>query len=269
VRLIATAALAIVVWAALFGISGAQSREGYAVISAVIIALATCVRSLNGVQRWLASPKSRRKELFEGMAQVLVANICRGRSVTDGLLQLRVHVWEVPLWYRRFFPYKYRARIKRMLKQHAPKHAKLAIRPTLKRVAAYGLRKHPPSGVRFRKGDGLVGVCIANNDRSEVLFIDVSQQAYKDALALTNEADWVATGTELTRNLALDDAKKLSKAYGHVIAEVIQDPDTGEAIGCVTISLREANEQSRKILDNANVRRELDEFTEMVGRSLA
>lgn len=268
-RSIATIALAVVVWAALFGVSGAQSRQGYAVISAVVIALATGVRSLNGVQRWLASPKSRRKELYEGMAQVLVANICRGRTVTDGLLQLRVHVWEVPLWYRRFFPYKYRVWVKRKLKQHVPSHANRAIRPRLRRVAAYGLRKHPPSGVQFWKGHSLVGVCIANNDRTEVLFIDVSQQAYKDALALADEDAWAATGTELTRNLTLDDAVKLSKKYGHVIAEVIHDPDTGEAIGCATISLREANNESREILDNADIRRELDEFTEMVGRSLA
>jgi hypothetical protein len=262
--------MAIVVWAALFGIKASvHTTQGYALVSAVIIMMATAIRQLNAVQRWLNLPKSRREKFTEGIVQATLADICRGRAVTDTLLELRVHVWEIPLWYRRLFPYKYRVMFKRTTKIKFSKIAKIAIRPALRRVAAIGLQKQAPTGVRFRKGEGLVGVCVANNDRSEILFVDVSRLEYREALGLADEESWSHKGTDITHNLSLDDARRLSKSYGHVIAKVIQDVESGEPIGCVTISLKESNGASREILDNEDVRRKLANCTLLTANSLA
>lgn len=269
-RVLITVALAAVVWAALFGINTAvQSTTSYGLTSALVIAAGTVVRQLNSVERRLASPKSRRSELVEGMAQGLVVDIVRGRKVTECLEQLRVHVWEVPAWYRRLFPFWCRCWAKRVLKRRAPKYASIALRPTLRRTAGYGLRKQPPTGVRFRKGEGLVGVCIANNDRTEVLSVDVSQQEYQDALKLKNEQAWLENGPDLTRNLSLEDARKLAGYYGTVIARVIQDPNTGEPIGCTTLSLRHANGESRQILRHRRVLADFEDFSRLVAPALA
>jgi hypothetical protein len=117
------------------------------------------------------------------------------------------------------------------------------LRPSLRRVAAIGLVKQAPSGVPFRKGVGLIGVCIANNDRGEIIKLNISDPRYDEALNATNENDWLEFGPEITHNLALADARKLSHSYGQVIGKVVQDTTSGEAIGCATVSVRDTTKE--------------------------
>jgi hypothetical protein len=136
-------------------------------------------------------------------------------------------VWEVPLWYRKLFPYRLRATLKRFVGRLSPKHGtQLTLRPALSRVAAIGLLKQAPSGIRFRKGIGIIGVCIANNDRAEFVTLDITDAQRREALNSTTEAEWLSYGPEITHNLKLADAQKLSHSYGQVISLVIQDPAT-------------------------------------------
>ncbi|VVJ15463.1 Uncharacterised protein [Amycolatopsis camponoti] len=240
-RVLAVILIAAVTWATFFNITkSAQSLNGYNLTAAIIVAVAVGAQRISAVQRWLTAPKSKRQELIEGVAQRTLVNLCRNCVVTDTLLELRVHIWEVPLWYRKIFPYRFRVWWK-----HLPvwdRLTRVAIRPALKRTAAVGLMKHAPSGVKFRKGRGLVGVCIANNIRAEILILDANDETYQQALAAGSEEEWQEKGVDITKNLSLEDAKRLAALYGFVIARVLQDGTSGEATGCVTISVTNAND---------------------------
>ncbi|MEV6636758.1 hypothetical protein AB0M54_39080 [Actinoplanes sp. NPDC051470] len=262
-RVVTFIAIAVVVMAAVATLVGSQAplSKPSAVASAALVA-AVAVQRINGVQRWLGAPKSRRREQVDVLAQQVLIDLCMNRLVTAELLELRVHVWEVPLWYRRIFPYALRLRFKEMAKKRQFRFlATWAITPTFKRVAAVGLYKAPPSGVRFQKGVGIVGVCLANNDRAEVLTVSTADRRYRHALQAADEAKWQTYDPKLTHRLPLRDAQKLAHSYGQVIARVVQDAESGEAIGCATISLKQATpatiglttgeEFKRKLIDLA------------------
>jgi hypothetical protein len=249
VRFVIFAAIAIVVWAAFVAIRASVSPPNYMQFGAtVVLALAVAIQRINGIQRWLSSPKNKRTDSVDTIAQQTLINLCRDRPVTNELTHLCVHVWEVPLWYRKVFPYQLRLAFKRLIRvKHLGFLARYAFRPALRRVVAVGLVKPPPTGVRFSKGVGLIGVCIANNDPTGFVTLRTSSMQYREALKAKSESDWQNHGAPVTHNLELQDALKLARSYGQVIARVIQEPQTGEAIGCVTISVREANPNSFRI----------------------
>lgn len=240
-RLALFVAAVIVAWAATISITGnAQTLHTTQLIAPTILALGNAVQRINGVQRWLSAPKKDRRLAVQDMAQEVLLSLCQGKPLTEPLCELRVHVWEVPVWYRRIFPNKFRGGLKWLVKRNGFHFISLmTISPTLRRVAAVGLYRPVPSGVRFSKGVGLIGVCIAANDPTEILSLDATRGSYKRALKARTEEQWESNGEELTHSLSRADAVKLSHSYGQVIAKVIQDVNSGEAIGCVTIGVHE------------------------------
>jgi hypothetical protein len=238
VRLAVLAAAVIIVWAAVIGVtSSVHPLNKTHLVAATVVVLAVAIQRINGVQTWLARPRSVRKESIEALAQQTLINLSMGRAVSRELMDLRVHVWEVPIWYRRIFPFKFRNWLRNM-RRGSHDSITWTLRPTLVRTAALGLLKQAPSGVRFRKGTGLIGVCIANNDHGEYITLNVASDIYNQALQAPDEVKWRNYGSEVTHNISLTDAKKLSHSYGQVIAKVVQDLRSGEAIGCVTVSVR-------------------------------
>lgn len=238
--LIVVVAVGIVVWAAFISISASvQPLDKTSFIATTVLALGVAIQRINGVQRWLSKPKRSRQDQTDVLAQQILIDICLNRTVSRELLDLSIHVWEVPLWYRRIVPYTFRISWKSLVtRRFFRMFARWTVRPAMRRVVALGLVKQAPSGVRFRKGLGLIGVCVANNDRSEFITLNTSSRRYQNALNSPSEAVWAQQGAEITHNLRLADAKKLSGSYGQVIAKVVQDMDSGEAIGCVTISAK-------------------------------
>ena len=143
------------------------------------------------------------------------------------------------------------------------------IRPSLHRVAAVGIASQVQSGVRFRKGVGLVGLCIANNDRTEFLTLAPSSARYESALRASTDSEWRALGTGITHNLGLADAGRLAHSYGQVIAKVIQDENSGEAIGCATISVQRPSTPTLQLARHESVRRNLTDLSLTLGVVLA
>jgi hypothetical protein len=228
----------IIIWAAIIGITASvQPLNKTHLAAATIVAAAVAIQRISGVQAWLSRPKNSRKDRIEVIAQQTLINLCSGRVVSNELLELSVHVWEVPLWYRRIFPYNLRCWLRRMLRK-SRESTTYTLRPKLHRTAALGLLKRPPSGIRFQKGVGLVGMCIVANDRSEYVTLNVSEPEYASALESASEEEWRAHDTKLTNSLPLADAIRLSRLYGQVIGKIVQNTPTGEAIGCVTVSVK-------------------------------
>lgn len=264
------AAVALIVWAAVITINASfASLSPTQFVASVVLAIAVAIQRISGVQRWLTSSKNRRKDQVDLFAQQVLVNLCMGRTISPEMLHLCVHVWEVPLWYRKIFPYALRWRLKCAVRMRGLRlFASWVIRPALHRVIAVGLVKRAPSGVRFFKGIGLVGVCIANNDFAEFVTLKTSSSQYSNALKARSEAEWHRYGPAITHNLLLEDAVKLSHSYGQVLAKVVQDPDSGEAIGCVTISARYAGSTSLQITKNDNCQKMLTDLALSVGRLL-
>ncbi|MFD3403443.1 hypothetical protein ACFWUU_22355 [Kribbella sp. NPDC058693] len=243
-RLAVLGAFIIVVAAAILSVRGSVTGQTDTTqfATTVVLAVAVGVQRLNGVQKWLTAPRDHRKHQVERMAQQTLIRLCQDKPVANDLLQIRVHVWGVPPWYRRLFPHAVRGLLRRVAQRRGLTWlAWLKIRPKLQRLAAVGLVKEPPSGVPFRMGRGLIGVCLLNNDRGETLKLRTSDPTYRRALQSVTEKEWESKGQGITHNLKLPDAKKLANLYGQVVAKVVQDPDSGEAIGTVTISVKNAS----------------------------
>lgn len=176
-RIAVAGAGVVTVWAAslTFGDSFHPMSPPRLVASAVLTS-AAAIQRVDSVHKWLASPKGKRKDQASHFAQQTLINLCNSREVGPDILGLTVHVWEVPLWYRRTFPYRLRQSLRKaVLKKGLRIFSKWLLRPSLVRVAAVGLVKPNPSGVRFCKGTGLVGVCVANNDKAEFISLRVNE----------------------------------------------------------------------------------------------
>jgi hypothetical protein len=104
----------------------------------------------------------------------------------------------------------------------------------LKRLAVYRVDPQPSSGVRFRKGKGLVGMCVEENRRGAAQFVDFESAAFQSAIA--SEQAWANAHHTITRSLSHRDASTLAYRYGQAVALVIQD-ESGEAIGALTMSM--------------------------------
>jgi hypothetical protein len=232
-------ATAVVVWAGVVGVSVRnETATTPQLLTTTALTAATVIQRVNGVHKWLSGPKNRRRQQLEVLAQQTLLDVCRDRPISSDVIETYVHVWEVPLWYRRLFPYVLRSKLKEVV-QHRPfnNFEGWVIRPSLNRVAAVGFVKPAPSGVRFRKGVGLVGVCVANNDRAQVITLNTESSTYHEALK-SDELTWQGLSQQVTHELSLSDAQRLARSYGQVIGKIVQDMDTGEAIGCVTISAK-------------------------------
>jgi hypothetical protein len=263
-RISIMAANLVVAWAALVSVSGSLTPAVNLshIAAAVVLIFAAVLQRISGVQKWISASKTLRKDCVEAFAEQTLINICENRLVSPELLGLSLHVWEVPLWYRKVFPYALRKRLKRVIRNWA-------IRPTFRCVAAVGLIKPTPSGVRFYKGKGLIGTCVAHNDRAKFLTIDASNPMYRGTLRARSKHQWEDYGIEVTHNLALDEARKLSRIYGQVMALVVQNPKSGEAIGCVTVSVRDAEREVIQISRDAQLKERLVDLAMCVATVLA
>lgn len=54
---------------------------------------------------------------------------------------------------------------------------------------------------------------------------------------MLDERAWDTLDPTLTNSLSLKSAKRLAQRYSQVAARVIQDENSGEAIGCITFSV--------------------------------
>jgi hypothetical protein len=269
-RLAIAGASVVTGWAALITVASSFDplKPSHLVASAILTSAAV-VQRVEAINRWL-TPSRKREEQVRQYAQQTLINLCSNRPVADDILGLTIHVWEVPLWYRKLFPYPLRQSLRSAVRRKRLRaFSTWLIRPSLKRVAAVGLLKPSPSGVRFCKGTGLVGVCLANNDRSEFLSLRVNDVKYRRALKAKSEAEWQGHGLEITHNLSLQDARKLSHSYGQVMAHVIRNLDSGEAIGCVTISVADAASPNLQIVRSAEIKSKLVDLAMSVATVLA
>jgi hypothetical protein len=155
------------------------------------------------------------------------------------LMNVSLHVWQVPLWYRRLFPYRLRYRLKWLVYRSplSPDwRRRVSIRPHLMKVGFDQFVREPATSVSFRKGHALVGYCIAENDPRRVFYADLDETSFRDLIGAGSESWKKDQSTEKWR-LHYEEAVALSRKYGQAAAIVLQNLDNGEAVGCLTLSL--------------------------------
>ena len=167
-----------------------------------------------------------------------------GTEYNDEIMDVAIHVWEVPVWYRRFYSYK----IRRWLKKHLSRStfgkrvvSSLSFRPPLKRVGYQQFNRKPSSDIPFRKGYGLVGDCLLENRENDALIADFRNPILSSLLAQGEEAwESASRGANKTydaHKLHFDDAVSLAARYSTAAAQVLRNPQSGEPVGVITLSL--------------------------------
>jgi hypothetical protein len=178
------------------------------------------------------------------------------------ITQISAHIWEVPSIYRRLLPIKFRRWLRRVC---GTQIQKFAWRPTLQRVAAFNPRQLPSTGIRFRKGKGIIGNVLVINDSHVIQIVNFKDPVFR--AVLSDSVKWEEQSIAVTRNLEHDEALKLASRYSQAMAVVIQDRRSGEAIGALTL---EVTTQSADILrDNQALFHEARDLAIMVGPMLA
>ncbi len=146
--------------------------------------------------------------------------------------KLSLHVWEIPAWYRHMFPFPLRRALKHKFSLSVQQRR--ALRPKLRRVAADRIEPLPQLDIEYRKGIGLVGQCVADNEPDRIHVVNFDTSPY--ATALRDSTGWKTASPRLSRNLEYQDAQKLYERYGQAMAIVISTA-AGEGIGCVTLEV--------------------------------
>jgi hypothetical protein len=109
-------------------------------------------------------------------------------------------------------------------------------RPKLERFAVARLAEREPSEVPFRKGVGLVGICVERDRRDRALIVDFDREDMQRLLTCTKR-EWDHAPPEMTHRLKQDQFRKLSDKYGQAAAIVLRDAGTGEPVGCLTLDI--------------------------------
>jgi hypothetical protein len=153
-------------------------------------------------------------------------------------MKVSLHVWCVPSWYRRLFPFRFRQTLKWIIEK-APLSDRvrlyLMIRPRLDRVGFEQFEREPPTGLSFRKGHALVGHCILFATPNRIHFADFESAEFR--ALISDKATWKHDTSFEKWRLSLDQAKILADKYGKVAAIALQNTESGEFIGCLTLSL--------------------------------
>jgi hypothetical protein len=93
------------------------------------------------------------------------------------------------------------------------------------------------SGVAFKKGRGVVGTCLLQNELDKCLPINWDEPTRKALLEASDATRWREAAIEITKGIRFDDAQRLAALYGQAAAIVVRSKDSEEAIGCLTIDL--------------------------------
>jgi hypothetical protein len=210
-----------------------------------------------GIQAWasvgdvLSLRRSRAHRQTNDFLLTRLVKLCReGHFAGCDTTKVSLHVWEVPAWYRRLVPYKLRRRLRERFADDTG-----AWRPKLVLAGHQRFEPQESLSLRHRKGTGLVGTCLSINRPDQIEIVDFESPDFQ--AALQSEETWRKnTSAAITRGLSYRRATQLAARYGQAAALVVREPNSEEAIACVTLEVPPGC--SRKLEDSPEVLRELE-----------
>jgi hypothetical protein len=252
---------AVLIWATFLLALGAKTNGGSrtaSYLAALVVGLASAVQVWSALITLLQGDLTQRKLDVKRAVENRLAEIYDDDILDQQFTKVTAHVWTVPLWYRRLFPYKFRNGLRSVLN---PSMQRYSLTPTLERTCCFSLSAHSPSGILFHKGYGLVGIALAHDLEDKIIYVDFEAQAFKDALKSTEE-EWKNFPLNITYGLSLHDAREISRKYGQALAIVIKHI-TGEAVGCLTLEVAPC--YPKRLKDCTDLDRHLSFLTSALG----
>jgi hypothetical protein len=226
IRLIATA-----VWLAatvFLATSTASSSSALRIAAALVVGLPGAVAFARSLGRVLGRPPAETRHRVKWVLKSALIDIQRQKAFKGDTSQVSLHVWVIPLAYRKLVPPWIRRRP--ASKNRIPPW----LRSPLVRFAMYRLEYRSNSRISyFRKGVGLVGRCVDVNKKNVIHIVRFNSAAFNEALS--SEAAWAASPVEIHQHLTLEQGRELSERYSQAAAIVLQDGS--DAIGCLTLDL--------------------------------
>lgn len=223
-------------WATyLVTVSSLKPGTAYRFLAALAVAAAAVLQLWSVITSWFGAGPAAVKQIEDVLLNRSV-DLYHRRMVGSDLTAVSLHVWSVPLWYRRLVPYQLRRWARTTFSEG--KQATWAMKPELRRLAYCAFPPTAPSGVVFKKGYGLIGLALDDvNGRGRVHSVNLEDRAYVAALARGPEA-WRNEANALTKYLSHSDAEQLAQRYGQALAVAIRLRGSGEAIGCLTLEVK-------------------------------
>jgi hypothetical protein len=243
-------------------VAGSSLKKGTLKIAGAAIAVSAALQFMAVLSDWLSSKEKPVRRDIEGILFNRLSVLYGNGTLIGNPASISMHVFEVPIWFRRIFSYKFRFRLREVFPLWIQK---MAWRPALVRVGEAGMRRLPSSGVIFRKGYGLVGVTLQANETNNVYWVNFNDRELTEALSRGPKA-WKNEPKELTQNLRYEAARRLANRYSEALALVVQD-DTGEALGCLTIEAMQGS--SFDLHSNAALLAELGATADLLGPVLS
>lgn len=177
-RIAGMAFAALLIWAVVVtsrphGVTGAVAAAAFGLAAAVQLVVAG--GDFLGTRR--DEGASQVDDLLRGKLAKLINSGAFGPYAT----KLSLHAWEVPVWYRRIFPYRFRKWTKKTFRWHG-------VRPKLRPIGHVRVEAQTSLEIPFKKGKGLVGACIAENEldpqgRPMAKGVDFRSATYRRLLA--------------------------------------------------------------------------------------
>ena len=265
-RLVKLTFAAILVWATYTVTEkGIHSSSASLKVAATAIAISAALQFIAVANDWLSSNIIPVRRRVEQVLHNRLSALYRTGILTGNPSVISMHIWEVPIIFRKIFPYSFRQRLRIIFPRRMHR---LAWRPRLVRIGEGGMRRLPPSGVSFRKGYGLVGIALQDNEHDSIYWVNFNDPSMQEALNRGAEY-WQTAPKELTQNLRYPAAARFAHRYSEALALVIQDTDTGEALGVLTFEAEAgANSDLRSNLSlHSELRSTADLLSPILARS--
>jgi hypothetical protein len=220
--------------------TGPSDHEAWRITAACITALPGAFIAGAGLANRFRPSEAARSSvallLRQAIADLIDETVGEEQPFRRVVSAMSFHVWLLPLWYRRLHGVRRKVApiVERVVGER--RLAKLPLRPKLQRFVVDSLADIEPSGVGFRKGVGLVGICLARDRRNKALIVDF-ETADMRALVACSDEEWKAAPVDWTHNLKHKDFNKLADKYGQAAAYVLRERRNGEPVGCLTFEL--------------------------------
>jgi hypothetical protein len=248
-------------------------RHGHtqiAIIGAsVILGIAASIQFFSVSTRFLGIRRGTDKNIDAALKGQLV-EFFKKRAFGRDIMDVSLHVWLVPVWYRRVFPYSMRLKLKHLTRDlpwfdREGSHQRL--RPKLRRLGYEQFTSRNRSNINFKKGYGLIGHCLlvadGDGEKTRISYADLRGD-FTDLVSKGKDV-WNHDNSINKWGLEWEDAKILSGKYGQALAMPLR-ASTDEAVGCVTLSV--PSSCTRDLFSGVAVREGLTTTREMIERLL-
>lgn len=213
--------------------------EPWRLFAAIVVALPGAYIAGSGLANRLRPSEEAKSSVALALRRAILdlgeEEIAGWRVFRDHLATMSFHVWLVPIWYRRL--YGFRQRVRSVAERTIGLEAvdPFFPRPKLERFVVDRVEELEPSEIHFRRGKGLVGICIERN-RDRAMIVDFETSDMKAMLSCSKE-DWENASEDVTHRLEHEEFKRLADRYGQAMAFVLRETTTGEPVGCLTFEL--------------------------------